>query len=454
MTNITDELKIYELSLIWKEAEYNFAFWEQLSDTLDWDKAYKKALSAVLKTQNLREYYWELKKFVSLLRDGHTYVWSPKCITESPEYSSKLPIRTRLVGGKRVIDNVKPAAYDKVKRWSILNKVNGIDFEEYAASGIYPYIWHEKKDSADVMIDLFFSNGPLNSKVELEVEHNGKVETVVLTRTHGDTDWIYEDIMLKPNEILHEKYSADSHSIAVTNDGIAIITIDTMANDNLPNDFFANFPLLEKAKGYIIDIRNNGGGSSYNADAVAAAFIGGQFTNQRALHPIHIGAYKAWGRALFANKTYEEVNAEYGTLGIDIEKTYKILHRRYYEDISTSSPCNYPGILTAPLVVLTSSGTASAAEDFLVALDYNNRATFVGSASYGSTGQPLIFELESGGGFAICTRHNIYPDGREFINAGVKPHVGFEMTLNDYKSNVDSVMNKGLAVLREQLNKA
>ena len=64
--NISNELKIYELSFIWKEADYNFAFWEWLSGSLDWDKAYKTALHAVLQTKNLYEYYLELMKFISL----------------------------------------------------------------------------------------------------------------------------------------------------------------------------------------------------------------------------------------------------------------------------------------------------------------------------------------------------------------------------------------------------
>ena len=235
----------------------------------------------------------------------------------------------------------------------------------------------------------------------------------------------------------------------MTDDGIAVITIDTMMNNNLPDEFYSNFPLLEKAKGYIIDIRNNGGGNSTNSDAVAAAFIEGEFTNQRALHPIHIGAYKAWGRGMqFGDKTYEQVTAERGSSDW-MEKTYKITHRQYYEDsTSTSNRYNCPGVLTAPLVVLTSPNTASAAEDFLIELDFNKRAVIVGSASFGSTGNPLTTELESVGGFQICTRHNIYPDGREFINVGVKPHILFEMALDDYKNGIDSVMNKGLEEVR------
>ena len=447
--NTTDELKIFELSLIWKEAEYNFAFWEWLSDTLDWDKAYRAALSAILATTNLYEYYLELMKFAALLRDGHTRVWFPQSINDSPEYTSKLPIATHLIGGERVITNVKRIAADKVKRWSVIKKVDGLGMKEYAEKYIYPYIWHEKKDSADFWIDRFLSNGAAGSEAELVLEYEGATETVVLTRTKGDTDWFYNNTISKLNESPRQIYQSDSHRITMTEDDIAIISIDTMMNDKLPDEFYANLPLFEKARGYVIDVRNNGGGNSTNSDAVAAAFIEGEFTNQRSLHPIHIGAYKAWGRNMqFGDKTYEQVIAEHGASDW-IEKTYKITKRRYYEDsTSTSNRNNCPGVLTAPLVVLTSPNTASAAEDFLIELDCNNRATIIGSASYGSTGNPLTFELESGGGFQICTRHNLYPDGREFINTGVKPHIPFEMTLDDYKNGVDSVMNKGLEVVR------
>jgi C-terminal processing protease CtpA/Prc len=78
-----------------------------------------------------------------------------------------------------------------------------------------------------------------------------------------------------------------------------------------------------------------------------------------------------------------------------------------------------------------------------------NRATIVGSASFGSTGQPLFIDLESGGSFRICTRNCTYPDGRTFIDTGVQPHVKCEPTLDDYINGVDSVMNRGLEEIRK-----
>ena len=88
--NISNEQKIYELSRIWKEASYNFVFWDKLQ--IDWDEEYKKALSAVLKTEDIYDYYRELCRFISLLEDGHTFIHLPPQIMQDPQYYSMLPV--------------------------------------------------------------------------------------------------------------------------------------------------------------------------------------------------------------------------------------------------------------------------------------------------------------------------------------------------------------------------
>ncbi|MCL2188528.1 MAG: S41 family peptidase [Defluviitaleaceae bacterium] len=421
---LTPELKIYELSLIWKEAAYNFAFWESLSLTLDWDKAYREALPAVLATQNLYEYYRELQKFIALLRDGHTGIHLPQELYESPEYASKLPIRIAYTNGRFVISNVKRVAGEAVKRWSVLHKIDGIQIQDYLTKNVFPYIWHEKLDSAQHDINEMLSIGALGSTVALECEYEGKLYTAHLTRAKGDTDWLYSDTV-HPVEELECLHRSHSHAIALTQDNLAIITVDTMMDNHLPDEFYANYPLLEKARGYIIDIRQNGGGDSNNSDAVVAAFIEGEFINQRALHPVHNGTHKAWD---IPQKSEEHIS--YGYRGDNPNPT-----------------------LTAPLVVLTTAQTGSAAEDLLITLEHAKRATFVGTPSCGTTGQPLRIDLESGGSLFICTRHNTHIDGREFINIGVQPHVFFEPSIEDLISGRDTHMAKGLSVLRENVHR-
>ena len=76
----------------------------------------------------------------------------------------------------------------------------------------------------------------------------------------------------------------------------------------------------------------------------------------------------------------------------------------------------------------------------------------MGTASYGSTGNPLSINLPGGGNANICTRRYTYPDNKEFINIGVEPHIYAELTQDDMINRYDSVLAKGLKVLREKIN--
>ena len=73
---LSDEEKIYGLSTVWKEADKNFVFFDQVPD-LDWNKTYQTFIPKVLKTQTTYEYYRILQEFCSLLNDGHTQVVIP-----------------------------------------------------------------------------------------------------------------------------------------------------------------------------------------------------------------------------------------------------------------------------------------------------------------------------------------------------------------------------------------
>ena len=52
---LTVDERVYTLSYLWKEAEYNFAFWAELPE-LDWDAEYKKYLPLVINARSDLEY--------------------------------------------------------------------------------------------------------------------------------------------------------------------------------------------------------------------------------------------------------------------------------------------------------------------------------------------------------------------------------------------------------------
>jgi C-terminal processing protease CtpA/Prc len=103
------------------------------------------------------------------------------------------------------------------------------------------------------------------------------------------------------------------------------------------------------------------------------------------------------------------------------------------------------------MVVLTGHETASSAENFLVSIDSIKRATVVGQRTFGSTGQPLSFELPGGGKARICTKRNTYPDGRDIVGVGIIPDIEVNPTKEDRISGRDVVLEKALEVLKEKM---
>lgn len=449
LDNISKEQKIYELSLIWREAKYNFAFWNKFDSNFDWDNEYKCALSRVLKTNNLYDYYLELKRFLALLKDGHTGVRFPESIYDSKEYGAKLPISIEYINGEYVINNVKSVAKDSIKRFSVIKKINGIDINDYIKDNIYPYMWHEKEDSASGLVIDFLRNGPLGSTIKLQLSFDGRDYEVEVIRTKGDIDWVFEDTPLKLEE-MKQVFSSKTHSIYFTSDRIAVINLDSFGNDEFKEEIFKNYDLLKEAKAYIIDIRENDGGNSTNSDYLASLFIGERFVNGNDYYPAYIGAYKAWGKSLgFVNMPYEEFKKKYNG-NVWYEKMYKICNNCYYEHSQEFTDIEgLPGVLKGPIVILISHKTASAAEDFVNVMKSYTDSIFIGSSTFGSTGQPLTIELNSGGSFRICADKCLSLNNKEFINTGFKPDVECYLTIKDIINGNDSVMKRAIYEMRK-----
>ena len=112
MNTITDALKTYELSKIWKEAAYNFAFWDKVD--IDWDEEYKKALVRILRTKDSYDYYRELMRFVALLNDGHTDVSFPNEIAQNPEFFSMLPVFFAKPGDEMIVISASENIKDEI----------------------------------------------------------------------------------------------------------------------------------------------------------------------------------------------------------------------------------------------------------------------------------------------------------------------------------------------------
>lgn len=449
MQTLSDEQKIFELSQIWKDAEYNFAFWDKVN--VDWDEEYKKALSRVLATTDIYEYYRELARFINLLGDGHTGITFPMEIMQSAEYYSMLPVYLVKIGDEFTILSVDEEYKDTIPMFSTLKKYDGVEIGEYIKEKCYPYIWHANEEACGkaVMIELLY--GRAGSEVVLTLEKDGKEFDVRLRRVDATGIKWYTSGMPVPQTI-PGKMLLDEQSVKIkmTEDGIALIAISTFMDDSVPGKIYEKFDELRRAKGYIIDVRGNGGGNSDNADAVAALFISGQFESCAAETQIYEPTYKAWGLFREDFKEISPENISEMHWDEDSLKSYRMCKHICFRRESNSARNEAPGKAEGPIVVLMNGDTVSAAEDFVDVMKMHTSAVFVGSNTAGTSGQPYMVKLESGGNYRICTRRCIAQNGEDIYNKGFAPDVRVAVVLSDFLEGRDKAMETAVGILKER----
>lgn len=206
----------------------------------------------------------------------------------------------------------------------------------------------------------------------------------------------------------------------VVDDTFAYINITGFGSDRGAKEFDAKYDEIKQSQGLILDVRENGGGSTRHGYAIVSRLIKKTIPGSHWRSPKHIAAYKAWGWDV----PWQE--GDHGRI-----RPHKTIH--------------YDG----PVVVLTGPGTVSAAEDFVVAFQTSGRGKVIGQKTNGSTGQPLQIRLPGGGGARICTKRDTCPDGRDFVGIGCIPDIEIEPTRYDIAAGRDPVLEMAIDALKK-----
>ena len=183
--------------------------------------------------------------------------------------------------------------------------------------------------------------------------------------------------------------------------------------------FDSLFSTISSTNALIIDIRANGGGSSQYGYEIAGRLTDKPFWTSWAITRSYRPSSRAWGG---------------DAVKIDITrwdwKPYK------------------PEPYTSPVVLLVGPSTYSAAEDFTVVFKNMERGLILGSATGGSTGQPLGYDLPGGGLGFVCSKRDVEPSGEEFVGQGIVPSRIVEPTLEGIRKGRDEVLDAALDFLR------
>ncbi len=429
------EEKVYGLSKFWQEVNYNFVYLDKV-DRHKWDSLYVAMIPVVEKTPDDYTYYKELMRFCAFLKDGHTNVNFPAKVQDKLMNTmfGKYRFFIENIDGKAVITHTNLSIKDEVPTGSEVTEVNGLSTADYLAQDVKPYI----ASSTDyVRDDQAISNllrGMDGQEFAITIKTpKGIVKKFKLSHARTEEKEIYPEYV--DHKLLDFKWYPND---------VAYVALNSFGNQKIDTLFIQQLPELYKAKSLIIDLRNNGGGSTSIGTKIFEYLTNDKLMyGSKSITRVNVSAYKAWGYYTKPADTLLNKWSANNLLTFQ-DKRYQLLSddKQDTNDVKDQK-------VVVPTVLLIGHNTASAAEDFLIYADKQRHMTKIGENTYGSTGQPFPIDLPGGGSARICTKKDTYPDGREFVGYGVKPDIEVKPTVKDFIQNNDPALKKALRYLKD-----
>ncbi len=402
---LSAEERVAGLSLYWMEVRNSFAYFDK-AEGLDWEKVYMTYLSKVLAVSSTRDYYEVLMTLAPLLRDSHTNIYPPKELTET--FFARPPIQTARIGDNVVVLEVRSKSLaQRIKIGDEIVEIDGLPVDAYAAKRVEPYV--SSSTPQDKMVRMYsyqLLSGDAKNPVKLRLRDGGGASRLESVDRTG-----YQDIEQRPQ-----------FAFKMLSDDVAYLAVDHFESDAGVKALQAAQPQWSKAKALILDLRNNGGGSTSHGLAILSYLT---------KEPIY-NAYSYQREALPLDRARGEGVIRWKS-SLDNGKPYSRKRDTIFE---------------GKVVVLTGPKTFSAAEDFVVAFKMMKRGLIVGEATGGSTGQPLYLDLPGGGRGRICIKRDVFPDGSEFVGYGISPDIVVSPTSLDVRKHLDPVLERALAAVR------
>jgi len=406
--------------MVWSEVKYNYPMWHRLSG-LDWDGAFRERLAEVLPGQPDWDYYRVLQAFAALVRDSHVGVWMPAHLREahcSPSLAL-WPLGERYV----VIGFAPDLASDLgIALGDEVVALDGVGVGEYAAARVAPYQSSPTPHHLHLQVARSLLAGPRGTAVEVQVRRpEGKEFGCRLARDPAGerAAWTWYEPLAPANPVT----ARDPVTARTVGPGVGLMALRTFGYDGVVDDFDRELADLGPIEALILDLRTNGGGNSGWSDAIISRLVQEPLAGMRERRAHYSPALRSWHQG------------ENGTGITWVEERMSPLE--------PGGPVSFHG----PLALLTNAATHSAAEDFVGPLKTGGRARTVGGTTAGSTGNPLQFGLPGAGGFSVCTRYMLLPDGEEFIGLGIPADVPVSSTPGDLAAGTDPVLEQALTDL-------
>ncbi|WP_289736271.1 S41 family peptidase [Paramuribaculum intestinale] len=398
------ELALLGLSRLWSGVRRNFAFMKRVR--LDWDSLYVANMEPVADASHNGddERVGELLQLMAArLGDGHTFVYGydrNKCYT---------PLSTVILDGRVYADEVLSPTLEEqgIKHGMELVSVNGIPVAEYGYTHVMPYI----SSSTPQWSEHTAFNG-------YNLLATKKGETMRMTFRDGKTNL---DAEYTPDGKFWPS-SPRAIEFSLLKDKVGLLRINNFMDADFCQQFDNIYPSILKTRALIIDLRGNEGGNSGNGDYILRHLTSDTIKTGQWTSPAYIPAFASWGMD-------QPVHQGAG---------------------NTLPPFTDRPVFDRPAAILVDGGTFSAAEDFTAAFRGMGRGMIVGTPTAGSTGNGVQIVLIPGVAYAnICSKHDVAPDGTEFVGTGIKPDIEIRENYDSYFGTAGSpVIKAALRLLK------
>ncbi|WP_455589248.1 S41 family peptidase, partial [Bacteroides rodentium] len=414
----TKEERIYKFSLIWKEVNNYFAFPKTLKQ-VNIDSLYIHYLNQIENATSEYEYYRTLSAFMAHFKDAHTRIRPSNRPDDTP------PLTTSKIGNSIVVDNVSKNLSTKIPIGCEILEIDNIPVMKYINDSVLQYIsastpeFRLEKASKELLFGKPLSTCSVTFK-----KINGDICTYSLNRNYYFNK--EQEPMQKPTE-------QPAINIQFLKGDIGYVKLKSFTDVKSMDSVFNVFlPKLQRCQKLIIDLRGNRGGTDAAWENIAYHLIPDSIIQNQ-------GEWFARKQRGYC-KMYGEYDPRFKDYYQEIAME-KIFYQPYRNKVNKSEKLNQP------LIILSDSYTASAAEDFLLLMKEQKRAKIVGTASAGCIGVPLFIKLSDNYSVMICAQCYINPDGTQPNELGILPDIEAQNDYNFYIKGEDKQLEVAIQEL-------
>ncbi len=377
------ELRIMVVVNVWNILKHFYPYWEQLN--LDWGSVLKQTLKTVSEDISINEFDEAVSYMIALTSDAHAGFWVNNKNRFEPE------IDVAWIDAKLVItDFEKTENTKRISVGDILIKINDKDAVDVFKSHLTLKAHNSNHSKYKAAESILYSYKGDFSTYQL-IDKNNDVYNVKLAHQYN---W---------------KNPKSNWNKTVT----PIVKIDSSiyyASYTSKKDFTKNIPIINQAKGLIIDFRSYSGyllrGLGHFSDS--------KINSPSFLYPI-------------IQKYQDNQNLTYDTISWKL-KTKKTK-------------------INVPVVFLIDGNIISMGETFTSMVKHYKLGTLIGENTAGITGEMNFVRLPGGSSFTFTGCKVLDQSGKVFFNLGIEPDYHVEKSIKGIQEGRDEILEKAIEIL-------